>query len=778
MRKFYFLLVMLCLICGRASAEIEVITSVGEHITSASQLYAGQKVAFFCYGPTDPTASMYGTRNAYVMEDDYQNLYINKNLTVGSSTSSDYIWTILSCEVDNNTAYITLQSPKGNYLPNFVSNSGTYYGITCQSIDSIGTMTVTAAESDSIFYISDEAGIYFNGNNTSSTGSAAFVGWGETGSNSNYMIFPLETELTSSFTATLILLDHDENEVGSTREQTIALGSIITAPEIENYSFDYAEDYDTGESIELPDTVDVEGDVTYVLYYTKWPLVSTMCYDTEGNYLYSIDEYVEKGTTYTPPTLNNIGFGYELITHDYDNMVIEEDTEVFLYYQASATGGLPFTPTTVSDGQFADGTKYYFMKIRSGYIYYNNAADTLYVSNTVSDPTLVDNYVWAVTGNITDGFEFYNKALGTTYKMYAPSSDNGAYIGVATDETIAAAEAGTSVFDLAFNMDGTTYGYSLAYSGTANACLNRYGGSTGAYLRFWNSSYSPTDVGSRIVFEELSAEQVEAYKLSTYQAYLNAQDCVGGWTAEQLSGLQSAVSASDLDACATAVAALATADTIAFDASKTYNLISAYGDFAIYQPGVTYAIYADATDSVRWGAIDATSTTDDSYLWVFTAVSDTAYSITNVAQNAPIASFRFGDYAALVGTAEVEEPESTDICPVGTKADFCIVKSSVAPAAFRLVHNYGASTVTLSAQAGTGDGTATGGSITTYNTTTAGYSNIWRLKAIGEIPTGIDKATIVDENTQNGAVYDLSGRRVNKAAKGIYIMNGKKVLVK
>ena len=28
------------------------------------------------------------------------------------------------------------------------------------------------------------------------------------------------------------------------------------------------------------------------------------------------------------------------------------------------------------------------------------------------------------------------------------------------------------------------------------------------------------------------------------------------------------------------------------------------------------------------------------------------------------------------------------------------------------------------------------------------------------------------------AIYDLSGRRVNKAAKGIYILNGKKVLVK
>ena len=43
-------------------------------------------------------------------------------------------------------------------------------------------------------------------------------------------------------------------------------------------------------------------------------------------------------------------------------------------------------------------------------------------------------------------------------------------------------------------------------------------------------------------------------------------------------------------------------------------------------------------------------------------------------------------------------------------------------------------------------------------------------------PTGIDKIVITDNN--KGVFYDLNGRRVEKPSKGIYIRNGKKVVVK
>ena len=41
--------------------------------------------------------------------------------------------------------------------------------------------------------------------------------------------------------------------------------------------------------------------------------------------------------------------------------------------------------------------------------------------------------------------------------------------------------------------------------------------------------------------------------------------------------------------------------------------------------------------------------------------------------------------------------------------------------------------------------------------------------------TGISRIENVKEN---GAVYDLQGRRVENPTKGLYIVNGKKVMVK
>ena len=48
---------------------------------------------------------------------------------------------------------------------------------------------------------------------------------------------------------------------------------------------------------------------------------------------------------------------------------------------------------------------------------------------------------------------------------------------------------------------------------------------------------------------------------------------------------------------------------------------------------------------------------------------------------------------------------------------------------------------------------------------------------IGDTPTSIDAIHGL-EIVNDGAIYDLSGKRVNKAAKGIYIINGKKVMMK
>lgn len=62
----------------------------------------------------------------------------------------------------------------------------------------------------------------------------------------------------------------------------------------------------------------------------------------------------------------------------------------------------------------------------------------------------------------------------------------------------------------------------------------------------------------------------------------------------------------------------------------------------------------------------------------------------------------------------------------------------------------------------------------TYLTTNAAQAAP-AFKVIMDKPTGIDAITTTETD---GAIYDLSGRRVEKAVKGIYIQNGKKIYVK
>ncbi len=58
---------------------------------------------------------------------------------------------------------------------------------------------------------------------------------------------------------------------------------------------------------------------------------------------------------------------------------------------------------------------------------------------------------------------------------------------------------------------------------------------------------------------------------------------------------------------------------------------------------------------------------------------------------------------------------------------------------------------------------------------TAQSSNTYGYRFDGENTTGIET---IETSAQDNVIYDLTGRRVEKAVKGLYIVNGKKVLVK
>lgn len=777
MKKIYsFIVALMAMFAVTAQAQKEVITEVGPTLTSLESLKAGSKVALFCWGED--------TRRAYIREVDNQILHLSRQLKVGATTSSDFVWTVLSVEPFEGGCNVKLQSPRHNYLPNFPYDESSEWtkwpGATCQSEDSAATISIVAAEeqADSFFYFRDENNVYFNGQNCTDTEDALFVGWNNPGANSLYQIFPLTTEVRNTANATLYLQNEDGEEIEQ-RNYTLTVGDSITVPNLENWAYSNAENYATGDPIEMPYYVTEipDEDIQIGLYYKHYPMVAITCVDEENNPLKDENIYVPFGYEFHGDSVQLGLLGYELVANESNNQTINEDTEIQLTYKKSPLGGVPFVPTTIENGKFAEGTHFYTMLIRdAAYLYQKTGETAVKASASVTPGDSIDSYLWAITGNLEDGFQLWNKAMGPNVKVYVPSTDNAAALTFGSDEDIAANEAPVTVFKMTINDNG----FSLAASADPNACLNQFGGSTGVDIKFWNDGASPTDGGSKIIFAELSDEQAEAIKWLDANSWLAAEGCVGGYTADQLSTLKSAVAAKNMEAAKAAIETLKSAETIAFDANKSYYLVAGFKGFTQKQPGVKYALYADASDSLKWGKLNEAS---DEYKWEFYTASDTTYYVGNVAAGKPIVSFRYGAWATLEGGTALGETDDTNVFAVGAPAPFQLQKATtssavIVPGAFYLVHRYGGSIITLAGRAGAGDGTATSGKITTYNTWDAAYHNTWRLVPAGEFTNGINNAEVITPEQQNGAVYDLSGRRVAKAQNGLYIVNGKKVIVK
>lgn len=804
MKKIYLLFMALFALVTTASAQIEVITSIEPAVTDLSTLQEGDKVVLYCTG-----------RQAWVMESDdlddngNNRLYISNNLTIGRSSTNSFIWVIENIAVntgEDGGYTMKFKSLQDHYIPTFFydttqdqwsvwSNCATTADVS-QAEDFVVTVT---GQADSTFYIIDRESVYFNGQNLGSVaaGVAKFVGWNAPGENSLYSIQPVQTEVRNAFQAHLMCSDAlIEGEIPDYEDVTIeaTLGDVISAPSIRHYDYERAETFDeNGDLVDvtLPYTVEEmpEGDMDFFLYYKPWPIVTITCKGEDGSLLYEPEtDTLAVGTVLTPPDVNAKlqTFGYELVKGEESYTLTEDDrqTPVSLEYTFRMTTdrGLPFVPTNVENGQFADDTKYYFIKLRGGYIHMANVSDddrAVYVHDAL-DSDSVRYYTWALTGNTEEGFSLYNLGLGASLRAYTAGVADGTQLFMGNDEEIAGAEAPQYVFGISHN--GT--GYSLNALGEANACLNRFGGTSGTLVKYWNNSSSPADDGSRFVFEEVTADQINAYEILNYSGYLKAEGCVGGYTADQLVDLKAAVEAKDIAAAKAALEALADADTIAFDNSKRYNLISAYQAFRLnhaentYAMGIKAKVTPEAKDTVNWKSVTAEELNSDLFKWELKTASDSTYTLVNVAANECIAGFRFGGTAVIYNAEDEKALSGSDIFAEGARAPFQMLRIGSGPAAYRFFHSYIAGDGITLCTNPVSPVDQTEGTLTTYNTSNGANANFWFLKPLNEQATGIGGTTVITPEQQKEVIYDLSGRRVQKAEKGIYIINGKKVLVK
>ena len=179
-----------------------------------------------------------------------------------------------------------------------------------------------------------------------------------------------------------------------------------------------------------------------------------------------------------------------------------------------------FTPTdALEDGAFPANTTWYRMRLQDGLGKYISAhPDYMDEDNylKLSNNTPPSDYagLWAIVGNETDGYKFYNRAWGPEYAMKTTGENGDA-------RTFMAPANEATSYDIVRDLDAedisARYKYYVKVHGTDHNYLNDH--ANNGYLRTWNTADAGTNAsgsGSVMTFETVNMdgwdERTEACK--------------------------------------------------------------------------------------------------------------------------------------------------------------------------------------------------------------------------------------------------------------------------
>lgn len=475
---------------------------------------------------------------------------------------------------------------------------------------------------------------------------------------------------------------------------------------------------------------------------------------------------------------------------------------------------LLFTPINGAD------TTWYFLKIRDNYYcYYNpetnaNTAEGAVPTSATADNKNPDAYLWAFAGDRENGFRLINKKAGNSLVLTAANVGNGDGNYLTTFE---GAPAGLNTYMYGEPVNGKFY---LQLKDVDNAYINQFGGAQNGKLRFYVAGDSKMDGGSHFKVVKYDADSVARVvrkaTLAKYQEVVNAAGAVGGYTPEETADLKEAVEVTrtalatyayaDTTAAYNAYTALLAKTKIAFDPTKTYILKSAFDRSA--HKDSTFGIFfkegiaeGDSLNRLKWGAIPAgveTNTGDPAFKFKFVAVGENASKVDPqeedsayyyITQTVGDKTYTMGHWAWDGTASMLTEQNVTDAAAAGHTAIYN-AKTIIQPGAyfgthsfahiFSYVNNEGQlrwDKVTVSTNQGNGNAAAVSGNIRTYNIVSKAVDTSWYLIPVAETVTAIS-AVEATKAAQAGTIYDLTGRKVSKAQKGLYIINGQKTVVK
>lgn len=181
---------------------------------------------------------------------------------------------------------------------------------------------------------------------------------------------------------------------------------------------------------------------------------------------------------------------------------------------------VPATDSESGAKVWADGTKWYKMKMNSSSwryldtgVNYCDANGNLKITNTATPNGL--SSLWAITGNATDGYSFYNMATGPGKVLGLTGADANARVKMY--DATSPGDGVITTFDITWHVDGYWY---IKQHGDNNQYINN----RNYYVALWNDAGALGNSGSAFVVE--AVEDINSIATTARTAMLSR---VGMW---------------------------------------------------------------------------------------------------------------------------------------------------------------------------------------------------------------------------------------------------------
>ncbi len=250
--------------------------------------------------------------------------------------------------------------------------------------------------------------------------------------------------------------------------------------------------------------------------------------------------------------------GFTYIGADKDAVEAGAITTVTYTYKLDK---LPFVTSDVAGSEWTGEEHWYTLNQRDTYWVYDAEAGQVDLNATLLEAPLADAALWCIAGNTTDGFKFYNKAVGPEQSLYVGDGDN----------SYALLQADGAAFNLYYQMaDGQPTNLCFFKVGdTENVFLNKRENK----LSTWVSAGAKGEIGSIVNFVEPSVAEF-AYLETVRTNIESTLGYVGNYSQADYdaSGMADATTP---ETFAEALAALKACKTIAIEEGKYYRLLNA-----------------------------------------------------------------------------------------------------------------------------------------------------------------------------------------------------------